>query len=71
MTWMTRMIIGIWVDEEYENDEYVDDEYDIEYVEDEYEYDEEDDQENLWIFGLKDLLPLACIFILGVDNLQK
>ena len=26
MTWMTRMIIGIWVDEEDENDEYVDDE---------------------------------------------
>ena len=51
--------------------EYVDGEYDKEYVEDEYEYDEEDDQENLWIFGLKDLLLLACIFILRVHNLQK
>ena len=49
----------------------VDGEYDKEYVEDEYEYDEEDDQENLWIFGLKDLLLLACIFILRVHNLHK
>ena len=59
-------VCGWWV----EYDENVDGEYDKEYVEDEYKYDEEDDQENLWIFGLKDLL-LACIFILGVHNLQK
>ena len=59
-----------YVDGEYDK-EYVEDEYDKEYVEDEYEYDEEDDKQNLWIFGLKDLFLLACIFILRVHNLQK